>query len=579
MQSLRHLVKHALSHSTFFRPKLFECLHGYTAANFSADLNAGITVGIIALPLAMAFGIASGVTPAAGIFTAIIAGFLISAFGGSRVQVGGPTGAFVVIVYNIIASYGLANLLVCTMMAGCILITMGLALMGTIIRYIPRPVTIGFTNGIAVLIAGTQIKDFFGIQVTELPAEFFEKLSVLARHFDTLHIPTLAVSIASLALLILWPKQWAKRIPASIIVVIFSTCAVIWLKLPIETIGSKFGGIPQGFPPFAFPVIHWEHLDNLVSPAVTIALLAAIESLLSAVVADGMIDDKHDSNQELIGQGIANLLAPLFGGIPATGAIARTATNVKTGAVSPISGIVHACTLLVVLLIAAPLAYSIPLASLSAVLIMVAFNMGEWEEFRAVPRMPKSDSLVLLTTFGLTVIFDLTVAVEVGMILSALLFIKRIADTTQVTLIDEKTATEGDHPTFNPKEIPEGVLVFRIFGALMFGAADKLENVMLHQKQEPKVMILRMRTVLAMDTTALNTLERLYAKLHRHGKYLILSGAHTQPYCLMQRSGFIDQLGANNVVTDIHQALARAQELLQGQNTQCSVQNSNHSQS
>jgi len=546
----------------WFWPKLLSDLRGYRKADFFSDLGSGVTVGIVALPLAMAFGIASGVTPEAGIFTAIVAGFLISALGGSRVQIGGPTGAFVVIVYGIIAKYGLANLMICTMLAGALLFVMGLARMGTIIRYIPRPVTIGFTNGIAVLIFSTQIKDFLGLPVENLPAEFFEKIVALGACVTEIHWPTFGVAVLSLALLIFWPARWRSRVPGSIVVVILGICLAAWLHLPVETIGSKFGGIPAGLPPFAFPSFDWHQLPNLISPAVTIALLAAIESLLSAVVADGMIDDKHDSNQELMAQGLANLVSPLFGGIPATGAIARTATNVKMGAVSPVSGIIHAVTLLLILLVAAPLAAFIPLATLSAVLVMVAYNMGEWEAFRLIPKLPGSDTMVLLSTFGLTVMFDLTIAVEVGMVLAALLFIKRVSDATQVTLLDDNTAREGDYQPVDMSEVPQGVLVFRVFGPLMFGAADKLENVLLHARSEPEVMILRMRKVIAMDTTALHTLESLHAKLRKRGKHLLLSGAHTQPYLLMQKSGFLDVIGEENVAGNIHDALARARIIL-----------------
>ncbi len=547
----------------FFKPKLVDCLKNYSLKKFLADLAAGVTVGIVALPLAMAFGIASGVTPEAGIYTAVIAGFLISALGGSRVQIGGPTGAFIVIVFGIIAQYGLQNLIVCTIMAGGMLILMGLARMGTIIKFIPRPVTVGFTNGIAVLIFATQIKDFFGLKLEEVPAEFVEKIKALALAFPSLDLTTLLVALGSVAIIIFWPRKWARYVPASILAVVAGTAVVSLFHLPVETIGSRFGSIPQGLPSFQMPSVAWHDIQPLLKPALTIALLAAIESLLSAVVADGMIDDRHDSNQELVAQGIANVVAPFFGGIPATGAIARTATNVKSGAVSPVSGIIHALTLLVILLVAAPLAKFIPLATLSAVLMMVAYNMGDWVEFRHMVRYPRSDAAVLLCTFGLTVIFDLTVAVEIGMVLAAILFIRRISQTTQVTLVSSETETEGDHHSLRGKDVPPGVLVFRVFGALMFGAAEKLENTMHHTRgEEPKIYILRVRKVLALDATALNTLENLHHRLARNGKHLILSGAHTQPLQLMERSGFLDKLGRENVTTDIDQALARARVLL-----------------
>ncbi len=553
--------------SKFFQPKLISSLKNYSSAEFFADLAAGITVGIVALPLAMAFGIASGAGPAAGIFTAIIAGFIISGLGGSRVQIGGPTGAFIVIIYGIIQKYGLANLAVCTMMAGFILILMGASRMGTIIRYIPRPVTVGFTNGIAILIFTTQIKDFFGLKLDPVPSDFVEKMGALYQHVSSWNPMAFGLSALSMAIILLWPKQLARRIPGSIVAVFLATMATVYWHLPVETIGSRFGGIPQSLPPFHFPEISWIHIRDLIPPATTIALLAAIESLLSAVVADGMIDDRHDSNQELMAQGLANIVCPLFGGIPATGAIARTATNIKNGARSPIAGIVHAITLLVIILVAAPLAKFIPLATLSAVLIVVAFNMGEWREFLLVRRLPASDVLVLLTTFLLTVIFDLTLAVEVGMVLAAMLFIRRVADMTQVTLVDEESETEGEHHSVKGKDVPPGVLIFRVFGVLMFGAADKLENLLLHAKQEPEVTILKMQKVLAMDSTALDALERLHEKIRRRGKHLILSGPHTQPLFLMEKAGFVDQIGAENLVGDIDDALVRARQILESQKT------------
>lgn len=554
----------ALSLDIPFRPKLADCWKDYNRRKFFSDLAAGITVGIVALPLAMAFGIASGVTPQAGIFTAVIAGFLISALGGSRVQIGGPTGAFIVIVYGIIAHYGLANLLICTVMAGVILIIMGVARLGAVIRFIPLPVTLGFTNGIAVLIFTTQIKDFLGLKLDPVPSEFFAKMGALATSLPTLSPLTLAVAAGSLLLIILWPVAWGKFVPGSIVAVILGTLAVVLFRLPVETIGSRFGSIPQGLPPFHVPEFNLSHLGDLVRPATTIALLAAIESLLSAVVADGMIDDRHDSNQELMAQGIANLICPFFGGIPATGAIARTATNIRSGAASPIAGMIHAVTLLLILLVAAPLAKFIPLATLSAVLMMVAFNMGEWQEFRMLGKYPKSDVAVFLTTFGLTVAFDLTVAVEIGMVLAAFLFIRRISETTKVSLVSEDNDQEGDHHSLRGKDVPPGVMVFSVFGALMFGAAEKLENVLLHSHQEPKVLILRMQKVLAMDSTALNTLEHLHDKLRKRGITLILSGPHTQPYALMENSGFLDQLGRGNIAGDVDDALEKAKVAISG---------------
>ena len=545
-----------------FRPRLADTLKDYSQNDFFADLIAGLTVGIVALPLAMAFGIASGVKPEAGIFTAVVAGFIISALGGSKVQIGGPTGAFVVIVYGIIARYGLDNLLICTVMAGVMLLIMGLTRMGTMIKFIPYPVTMGFTCGIAVLIFSTQIKDFLGLKLEKVPADFVDKMKALGENLGTWQWPTAALALASTLIIVFWPKPLARRVPGSIVAVILGT-ALVWLfQLPVETIGTRFGGIPQGLPKLRVPELSWANVQHLFQPAVTIALLAAIESLLSAVVADGMIDDRHDSNQELMAQGIANIASPLFGGIPATGAIARTATNIRSGARSPVAGITHALTLLIILLAAAPLAKFIPLATLSAVLMVVAYNMGEWHHFTRLAKWPKSDSAVFLATFALTVLIDLTVAVQVGMVLAAVLFIKRISETTQITAVDETTETEGAHHSLVGKEIPEGVMVYRVFGAFFFGAADKLETALKRARQEPDILILRMRKVLAMDATGLNALEDLYEKLHAKGKHLILSGPHTQPLFAMDRAGFLDRLGRENVCAHVEAALARAREIL-----------------
>jgi SulP family sulfate permease len=545
-----------------FRPKLIAALQGYTGNDFAADLIAGLTVGIVALPLAMAFAIASGVKPEAGIFTAVIAGLLISVLGGTRVCIGGPTGAFIVILYGIGVKYGLDNLAICTVMAGVILLVMGVARLGTMIKYIPYPVTMGFTSGIAVLIFSTQIKDFFGLRVDKVPSEFVEKMKVLAEHGGTFEWRTLALAAASLAIIVFWPKPWQRRVPGSIVALVLGTAAVAFFQLPAETIGSKFGGIPQALPKPQFPSLSWENIQHLFQPALTIALLAAIESLLCAVVADGMVDDRHDSNQELMAQGLANIVSPLFGGIAATGAIARTATNVKCGARTPVAGMIHSVTLLVIILAAAPLAKFIPLATLSAVLVNVAMNMGEWHNFSRLPKWPRSDAVVFLAAFGLTVIIDLTVAVEIGMVLAAALFIKRVSETTQITAVDETTETEGSQHSLVGKEIPKGVMVYRIFGSFFFGAADKLESALLRLKQEPDVLILRMRKVLAMDATGLNALEDLYERLHGRGKHLLLSGPHTQPLFMMDKAGFLDRLGKENVCANIDLALARSREIL-----------------
>ena len=546
----------------WFRPKLADTLKGYTAPDFSADLVAGLTVGIVALPLAMAFAIASGVKPEAGIFTAVIAGFIISALGGTKVAIGGPTGAFIVILYGIYAKYGAENMAICTMMAGVILFVMGAARLGTMIKFIPYPVTMGFTSGIAVLIFTTQIKDFFGLTVDKVPSEFVEKMGALIEQAGTFQWLTLALATASLAIILFWPKPWQRRVPGSIVALVLGTVAVALFNMPVETIGSKFGGIPQALPSPHLPSLSWENIRHLFQPAMTIALLAAIESLLCAVVADGMIDDRHDSNQELMAQGIANMVSPLFGGIAATGAIARTATNIKCGARSPIAGMIHAVTLLVIILAAAPLAKYIPLATLSAVLVNVALGMGEWHNFHRLPKWPRSDAAVFLAAFGLTVIVDLTVAVEIGMVLAAVLFIKRVSETTQITAVDETSDREGPQDSLVGREIPKGVMIYRISGTFFFGAADKLETALKRAGQEPEVLILRMREVLAIDATGLNALEDLHERLRARGKHLLLSGPHTQPLFMMGKADFLDELGKENVCANIAHSLARSREIL-----------------
>ena len=555
-----------------FRPKLVDALRGYTRAELGRDLIAGLTVGIVALPLAMAFAIASGVPPQAGIFTAVIAGFIISALGGSRVAIGGPTGAFVVILYGIVQHYGLPDLIICTIMAGFILFIMGATRMGTMIKFIPYPVTMGFTCGIAVLIFSTQIKDFLGLQTAEgVPAEFVPKMIFLVKSMGAIHWPTFLLAAVSTTVIFAWPKKFGRWVPGSIVALVGGTALVGlaqagWLPIPalngLETIGSKFNGIPQALPQLILPHIEWAHLGELIRPATTIALLAAIESLLCCVVADGMIDDRHDSNQELMAQGIANVVAPLFGGIAATGAIARTATNVKNGGRSPVAGITHAVVLMGIILIAAPLAKFIPLATLSAVLVVVAWNMGEWHMFARLGRWPRSDAAVFITAFALTVLVDLTVAVEVGMILAAVLFIKRISETTQITTVDEQSDTEGAEHSLAGKQIPPGVLIYQVFGAFFFGAADKLETALKRAQQEPEILVLRMRRVLAMDATGLNALEDLHERLRKRGKHILLCGPHTQPMFMMSKAGFLDRVGMENVCGTVDDALARANQLL-----------------
>ena len=548
----------------FFRPRLFDTLAEYNRKKFIEDSLAGVTVALVALPLAMAFAIASGVRPEAGLFTAVVAGFLVSALGGSRVQIGGPTGAFVVLIYSVIAQYGLESLAICTIMAGAMLVLMGLARVGSIIQYIPYPVTTGFTTGIAVLIASTQIKDFLRLRIDDVPADFASKVWVLTRNLHTAQPLTVLLGAGSLAIIVLWPKRAARFLPGSVAAMIAATLAVAVFHLPVETIGTRFGGIPHGLPAFHAPAVNWMHFASLLRPAVTIAMLAAIESLLSAVVADGMINDRHDSNQELIGQGIANLVAPFFGGIPATGAIARTATNIRSGGRSPVAGMVHSLGLLIIMLVAAPLVRFVPIATLSAVLLVVSYHMGEWEELYQINRLPKSDAAVLLTVFAFTIFVDLTAAVELGMLLATVLFIKRIADNTAVTLVDESTETEGPQHSIRGKQVPKGVLIYRVFGAFLFGATEKLEEFIRDLDEQPRIVILRFRKIIAMDATGAYAMERLHDHLARHRKGLILCSVQSQPLRVMEKSGLLEKLGRENVCPDVDAALARARELLYG---------------
>ena len=556
-----------------FKPYLLKSLRTYDRGQFSADLISGVTVGIVALPLAMAFAIASGVAPAAGIFTAIIAGFVISALGGSRVQIGGPAGAFIVIVYGIIQQYGLANLLLSTMMAGVLLFIMGLTRIGSLIRFIPIAIIIGFTNGIAVLIALSQVKDFLGLKVKSMPADFFGATWTIIGNIDTLHWPTLGMGAASLALIIAWPRLAGRigrhrdgtprgraamvtRLPGSIIALVLATLATALLGLPLETIGSKFGGIPQGLPAFSLPGFDWEKVRHLVAPTITIALLGAIESLLCARVADGMIEDRHDPNQELMAQGVANFLVPFFGGIPATGTIARTTTNVRSGARSPIAGIIHAITLLLIVLIAAPLAKNVPLAALAAILLFVAWNMGEWREFAKLRHFSMTYRVTMVSTFLLTVIFDLTVAVEVGLVLACLFFIYRISSLTKI---------EAVTPASLPADLalPPGVRAYRLFGSLFFGAIGKIEALLDFDDEHAgvKAMVLDMHHVINIDTTGLDTLEVLRKALARRGAQLILCDLNPQPRSLITRTGYLVNLGLENLLPDLRAALERAAAL------------------
>lgn len=543
-------------------PYFFTSLKSYTVGKLWSDIGAGLTLGVIALPLAMAFGIASGVTPAQGIYTGIIAGFLISFFGGTRLSIGGPTGAFVVIVYGIVQTYGFEKLAVCTMIAGALLVAMGLFKVGTLIKFIPHPVTTGFTSGIAVIIIVGQLKDFFGLPVGKVPAAFFDKIPVLIEGLPGLSVPACLLAVGSLVVLRLWPRWPLRRVPGTIAVLIAGTVAVVLFKLPVPTIGSEFGGIPAGFPSFHLPAADLRTMTEMFQPAITIALLAAIESLLCAVVADGITGDRHNSNTELVGQGIANLITPLFGGIPATGAIARTAANIQSGGASPVSGMIHAATLLAIVLVAAPLARFVPLAVLSAILVAVALRMGEWREFARLRRIPRADAAVFLATFTLTIVFDLTIAVEIGMLLAAMLFIKRVTDTTVVARVTQENEDEGERHSIVGKDIPDGVTVYRIAGPFLFGAADKLEDALVASNNTPKVVILRMRSVTSMDATALNALEMLVSKIRAHRGHVIICGAHTQPYFMMTQAGFLDELGEDHVASDIDGALEIARNIL-----------------
>jgi SulP family sulfate permease len=573
-----------------FRPKLLDCLsEGYGAPQFRRDLLAGITVGIVALPLAMAFAIASGVTPAAGIWTAIIAGFLISLLGGSRVQIGGPTGAYIVIVYGIVAQHGVANLLICTVAAGVLLFAMGALRLGGLIRFIPVSIVIGFTNGIAVLILLSQVKDFLGLEVA-LPEDFAGRLGTIATNLPNASPATVALASACLSVLVFWPKSIAttgqaldeeaqrmraspaggdghvpgldrafvhttrrgfaliSRLPGPIVVLVLASFVVAFADLDVQTIGSRFGGIPQGLPPLVFPELSLETLRRLAAPTITIALLGAIESLLSARVADAQIDDRHDPNQELMAQGIANVAVPFFGGIPATGAIARTATNIRTGGRTPVAGIVHAITLLAIVLVAAPLAQYVPLAALSAVLIVVALNMGDWRAFRELGRYSIPYRSILLATFAITVVFDLTLAVEIGLVLASLFFIYRVSDLTRVQPIP----LDG---------VPDGVAAFKLFGSLFFGSVGKLDALFDERATPARIVILEMHQVINLDTTGLETLQSLARTLAKRGGALVLAGLTKQPASLVHRSGFDAEIDAANVVNHLAAALIRAHAL------------------
>jgi SulP family sulfate permease len=544
-----------------FTPKSVLALRDYSLRKFIADLIAGLTVGLVSLPLAMAFAISSGVLPEAGIYTAVIAGFLISALGGSRTQIGGPTGAFVVVVAGIVAKHGIDGLYMCTLIAGVLLMILGLTGMGTAIKYIPRPVVIGFTNGIAVLIASTQIKDFFGLQIEKMPGEFIGRMEAIFAHWGTLSPEATAASCLCLAVLIGFAR-YIKRVPGSIVVLLLGTAVAWGFHLPLETIETRFGGIPAGLPHFAIPTFRFDLILPLLSPALTVAMLGAIESLLSAVVADRMSGDRHKPNIELFAQGVANVMSPLFGGLPATGAIARTATNIRSGAQTPVAGMIHALVLLIILLSAAPLAKHIPLTVLAAILMMVAYNMGEWAEIPEILRLSKADIAVWFITFALTVLADLTVAVEVGMVMAALLYIVKVTGSSTVARVTPEYVQAGFHHSLQMNPLPEGVAAYRIHGPFLFGATDKLSVIDDEFDALPPVVLLRLRNMTAVDATGLHALEDLAGRLVKSGRHLILCGMRAQPAKLMTQADFHQHIGGENICVSLKAAVERAREIL-----------------
>jgi SulP family sulfate permease len=541
-------------------PRSVETLRNYDRRTFLSDLIAGLTVGLVALPLAMAFAISSGLPPQSGIYCAIFTGFLISALGGSKTQIGGPTGAFVVVVAGIVAKYGVEGLFVCTLIAGVLLVLMGISGMGTAVRFIPRAVVIGFTNGIALLIASTQIKDFFGLTPTSNPGEFFHRMEVLIEAAPTISIEATVLAAGSLAVVLLTSRVLA-RLPGSVAALVLGTVAAYALQLPVETIGTKFGGIPSGLPRFDPPPLQPNLILQLLAPAVTVAMLGAIESLMSAVVADRMTNDSHNPNVELVAQGVANIVSPLFGGLPATGAIARTATSVRSGAKTPMAGMIHAVTLLAVVLFAAPLAQYIPLAVLAAILFVVAWNMGEWREIRGVLKLTRLEIATWFVTFALTVVADLTLAVGVGMSLAALLFIRKVSTTTTVTEVTPEYVHAGWAHILQGREYPDYARIFRIHGPFLFGSTAKLKVIIDAIHRMPEIVILRLRNMTAIDGTGLHALEDLADRMHASGRELVLCGARQQPARLMQQAEFHEHVGSGNICPDVQSALVRAAEL------------------
>ena len=559
-----------MSHSTF-APRLFTELRHYNKEKLAADLMAGLIVGIVALPLAIAFGIASGVSPSQGILTAIIGGFLVSVLGGSRVQIGGPTGAFIVIIYDIVSNpeLGLSGLMIATMLAGIFLIVLGVCRLGTIIKFIPYPIVVGFTSGIAVTIFTTQIKDLFGLTIEgSLPGDFISKWVVYFSHFQTIDWITTAVGILSVLVIILTPKV-SRKIPGSLVAIIVMTVAVYFLNshtsLHVNTIGDQFGEIKAAIPELQIPNLTWENVKSLFPTAMVIAVLGAIESLLSATVADGVCGDHHNSNQELIGQGVANLCTPLFGGIPCTGAIARTMTNINNGGRTPVAGVVHALVLLVIFLVLMPLAAYIPMACLAGVLVIVSYNMSGWRTFMQLMKNPKSDVIVLFITFFLTVIFDLTVAIEVGLLIACLLFMKRMAETTQIKVLEDEIDPNDETDALVHEEalaIPDGVEVYEINGPYFFGIANKFEELMAAMDDHPKVRVIRMRRVPFIDSTGIHNLQNLCEISHREGTHIVLSGVTPNVYNVLEHNGFCQLLGKDHICPNINVALDRAASIV-----------------
>jgi len=541
-------------------PKSVLSLRTYDRHKFLLDLIAGVTVGLVALPLAMAFAIASGLTPQAGIYCAIVTGFLISALGGSKTQIGGPTGAFVVVVAGIVAAHGVDGLFMCTVMAGVLLVIMGLTGLGTAVKFIPRPVVIGFTNGIAVLIASTQVKDFFGLHLDKVPGVFWQRMQALAANFHTISFEATALAVFTLLTLIIC-RSLSARIPGPIVALLLATSAVYFFKLPVETIGTRFGGIPAGLPHMQIPKIRTDLIHGLLGPAFTVAMLGAIESLMSAVVSDRMSNDRHNPNVELMAQGVANVFSPMFGGLPATGAIARTATNIRSGAQSPVAGVIHALTLLCILLFAAPLVSFVPMAALAGILMIVAYNMGEWREIPQLLKLTKTDISIWLVTFALTVFADLTVAVEAGMILAALLFISRVASTTTVSQVTDDYVEDGRVHILQDKDIPYYATIFRIHGPFLFGATDKIQAVVENLHKLPPVVILRLRNMTALDATGLFAIEEVARQLHSIKRTLILCGAREQPSQLIHQAEFAEVIGEENICENVQEALSRAEEV------------------